>query len=183
MIYIVFFLFVLSVILIGLLILCKRRNTIYVNGILEENSRLIANVSHELRTPMTSIMGLTNIVLDAHLDNYQRENLTKVKLSSEYLLAIINNILDVSKMKSGKVKLEEIEFNINDTLDYVFSVVYLKAKEKSLDFNVDIDNDVPAYIIGDSLRLGQILINLFQYKKPRPKGGVRVQRFHRLNSG
>jgi len=122
--------------------------------------KLLSHVSHELRTPMTAIMGLTHLVLESELTKLQKDYVEKIENSSQHLLNIINDILDVSKIKAGELKIEKTEFNINNILDYVLSVNAINAKRKSVILTMDIDRDVPAKVIGDSLRLGQVLINL-----------------------
>jgi len=121
---------------------------------------LLSHVSHELRTPMTAIMGLTHLVLESELTKLQKDYVEKIENSSQHLLNLINDILDVSKIKAGELKIEKTEFNINNILDYVLSVNAINAKRKSVILTMDIDHDVPAKVIGDSLRLGQVLINL-----------------------
>ena len=122
--------------------------------------KLLSHVSHELRTPMTAIMGLTHLVLESELTKLQKDYILKIESSSEHLLNLINDILDVSKIKAGELKLEKAEFNINDILEYVFSVNAINAKRNSTVFSMDIGLDIPSRVIGDSLRLGQVLINL-----------------------
>ena len=121
---------------------------------------LLSHVSHELRTPMTAIMGLTHLVLESELTKLQKDYIEKIENSSQHLLNLVNDILDVSKIKEGELKIEKTEFNINNILDYVLSVNAINAKRKSVILTMDIDQDVPAKVIGDSLRLGQVLINL-----------------------
>jgi len=120
----------------------------------------IAKISHELRTPMNAIIGLSHIVLQTDLSHLQKENISKIKHSGELLLDIINDILDISKMQAGELKIEKSELNINDVLDHVSNMVAINAKSKGLELIFDIDKKVPSRFLGDSLRLGQILINL-----------------------
>ena len=121
---------------------------------------LLSHVSHELRTPMTAIMGLTHLVLESELTKLQKDYVEKIENSSQHLLNLVNDILDVSKMKAGELRIEKTEFNINNILDYVLSVNAMNAKRKSVILTMDVENDVPAKVVGDSLRLGQVLINL-----------------------
>ena len=127
---------------------------------LEKQEQFLAKVSHELRTPMNAIIGLSHIVLETKLEQNQHENITKIQYSGELLLSIINDLLDLSKMGANELKLEEVEFNINDVLDHVSDIVAIRAQNKELQLIFDIDKNVPSHLIGDSLRLGQILINL-----------------------
>ncbi len=119
-----------------------------------------ANISHEIRTPINAIIGFTHLALETNLDNQQSDYLEKIKNSSDHLLGLVNDILDFSKIEAGKLEIENIEFNINTTLDNVSNMIALKAQEKGLEVIYDIDNSVPALIKGDPLRLGQIIINL-----------------------
>jgi signal transduction histidine kinase/CheY-like chemotaxis protein len=120
----------------------------------------LAKISHELRTPMNAIIGLSHIVLQTDLSQLQSENISKIKYSGELLLDIINDILDLSKIGAGELKIEKVTLNINDVLDHVSNMVAIDAKRKGLELIFDIDKNVPSRFIGDPLRLGQILINL-----------------------
>ncbi|MDF1877856.1 response regulator [Sulfurimonas sp. SAG-AH-194-L11] len=122
--------------------------------------KLLSHVSHELRTPMTAIMGLTHLVLESDLTKIQSDYIQKIESSSQHLLNLINDILDVSKIKAGELKIEKKEFNIDDILEYVLSVNVTKAKKNGVVLAMDISHEVPSKVIGDSLRLGQVLINL-----------------------
>ena len=119
-----------------------------------------ANISHEIRTPINAIIGFTHLALETDLDTQQSDYLSKIKHSSNHLLGLVNDILDFSKIEAGKLEIENIEFNINTTLDNVSNMIGLKAQEKALEIIYDIDNSVPALIKGDPLRLGQVIINL-----------------------
>ncbi len=120
----------------------------------------LAKISHELRTPMNAIIGLSHIVLQSDISDIQRENIVKIKYSGELLLEIINDILDISKMQAGELHVEQVEFNINDVLDHVSSMVSIRAKAKGLELIFAIEKGVPARLVGDPLRIGQILINI-----------------------
>ncbi len=123
-------------------------------------AEFLANMSHEIRTPLNAIIGLNRLVLKSELNGTQRDYLNKVQLSSENLLGIINNILDFSKIESGKLAIEHIEFNLDKVLENIGGMLEPVAAEKQLDLLVDRGLGVPLHMIGDPLRLVQVLTNL-----------------------
>jgi two-component system, sensor histidine kinase and response regulator len=123
-------------------------------------SDFLANMSHEIRTPMNAILGMTYLARRADPNPKQLDYLNKIGNAAQSLLSIVNDILDFSKIEAGKLKLEVISFSLNDVLRNLLGLVGQKAQDKGLALVSSIDDDVPPYLVGDPLRLGQILINL-----------------------
>jgi PAS domain S-box-containing protein len=123
-------------------------------------SDFLANMSHEIRTPMNAIIGMAHLALKTDLTAKQHDYLKKVDISAKSLLGIINDILDFSKIEAGKLDMESVDFQLEDTLDNISTLVGIKTQEKGLELLFKTGPSVPTALVGDPLRLGQILINL-----------------------
>jgi PAS domain S-box-containing protein len=123
-------------------------------------SDFLANMSHEIRTPINAIIGMSHLALKTKLTNKQHDYITKIDLSGKSLLGIINDILDFSKIEAGKLDMEIIDFDLNNVMRNLSSMISVKAQEKSLELVFNLSPDVPTQLKGDALRLGQILLNL-----------------------
>ena len=138
--------------------------------------QFLANMSHEIRTPMNSILGFTNLLKRTDVNPLQREYIQNIHSSGENLLALVNDILDLSKLEAGMMHLEETRFSLRSMVSSVGAMFIEKIKEKALHFDVHIDKDVPDILSGDAVRLTQILVNLVSNAvKFTDKGSVDVR--------
>ncbi|MDQ6975166.1 MAG: response regulator [Mariprofundaceae bacterium] len=130
----------------------------------EESTRaksdFLSMMSHEIRTPMNAIIGMTHLALQTQLTPKQQDYLNKTEISARSLLLLINDILDFSKIEAGKLEMESIPFDLEKVLDDLLTIIDFKAQEKGLEIYFSIAPDVPLALMGDPLRLGQILLNL-----------------------
>ena len=124
-------------------------------------SDFLANMSHEIRTPMNAIVGMCELVLrDPHISESVRDNCLNIQNSGRSLLSIINDILDFSKIESGMMELVESEFNISSTLNDVINMTMTRKQNKKIEIIVQADSDIPCGLLGDEMRIRQIMINL-----------------------
>ncbi|WP_200763652.1 response regulator [Nitrosophilus alvini] len=184
------FIFSALIIFIFLLIILETRKK---NKILSKENRelketlknkeeFLARFSHELRTPLNAIIGFTHIVLKNNRDRELHDNIKKIENSAELLLNLINDILDFSKIRAGKLNLENRDFNLNDLLENVADIISIIAKEKGLEFVYDIEKGIPPHLVGDPLRIKQILINLLSNAVKFTEKGEVVLKIRKLEN-
>lgn len=126
----------------------------------QAKSQFLANMSHEIRTPMNAIIGLAYLALRTELTGKQKDYISKIHNAGKSLLGVLNDILDISKIESGKLQMEQVDFVLEDVIGHTIALVTQQAHDKGLELLFRLGSDIPRSLTGDPLRLGQILVNL-----------------------
>ena len=138
----------------------SKRQSNEIEALNKAQSRFFSSMSHEIRTPINTIIGLNEMILREDISDEVAQDARNIQSASKLLLSLINDILDMSKIESGRMELVPVIYDIGDMLSELVGMMWIKAQEKGLDFHVDIDPGIPSRLIGDEVRIKQILINL-----------------------
>ena len=150
----------------------------------EAKSRFLSNMSHEIRTPINAVLGMNEMILREAVDSQILTYAANIKSSGKMLLFLINDILDISKIESGKMEIIPVEYEVPALVMDLWNVIYLRAKEKKLKFSVESDETLPRVLLGDDVRMKQIVTNLLTNAvKYTPQGSVRLQIAYERQSG
>ena len=148
----------------------------HAEALTKTKDQFVANMSHEIRTPMNGIIGMGQLLMQTHLTNTQRDYVQTIIGSSEALLTIINDILDLSKVEAGKLQLAEEEFDLREAVDQVVKILSYRMVEKKLEFATIFHATIPPRVFGDSIRVSQIILNLLSNAvKYTDKGGITLE--------
>jgi signal transduction histidine kinase len=134
-------------------------------------TQFVSTITHELRTPLYGVIGITNILLDEHKELANSPHLNSLKFSAKYLLSLVNDILQISKIEEKKVILENLIFNLNDEIESIISSIGFIAERNNNKLIIEIDTSIPEFLIGDKLRLSQIIMNLLSNSLKFTKNG------------
>lgn len=148
----------------------------------KSKSDFLANMSHEIRTPMNGIVGLVDLVLKTKLTNKQKQYLDRISYSGQIMMNVINDILDFSKIEAGKMEIESVELDINTIIENLISSMMVRIYDKQLDFKVWVSPNVPKKIIGDPLRISQVLLNLCSNSIKFTDSGSIIIKFDFINN-
>lgn len=147
----------------------------------EAKSRFLANMSHEFRTPLNGLSGMSEVLATTRLDAEQRECLSTIQASTRTMLALVEDVLDISAIEAGKLKLDTVEFAVHEVVRQVGYIMQPQARAKQLEYRVDIARDVPPQLVGDARHLRQILVNLVSNAVKFTSHGMVAIRVSRLD--